>query len=68
MTIGLYDTFANPQGCHIIWGSLYSVWRNTKLTQQHISLSNPKFKTARVREGRSAILAGDHRNCFKVPQ
>ena len=23
MTIGLYDTFANPQGCHITRGALY---------------------------------------------
>ena len=25
MTIGLYDTFANPEGSHIIWGALYNV-------------------------------------------
>ena len=25
MTFGLYATFANPQGCHIIRGALYRV-------------------------------------------
>ena len=34
MTLGLYDTFSNPQGCHINRGALYSktpdyqMWRD----------------------------------------
>ena len=35
MTIGLYDTFANPQGCHIIRGALYTYQNEVYL------ISNP---------------------------